>query len=212
MTYTQQQIAALRDEVSARLGDKRLAHTLRVAEEAKRLAELYLPIDTDLVEVAALLHDVTKELSDGEQYALCRAFGIDTAEAEGSPQILHAWTGAGVTRRDFPEFAHPAVMQAVYRHTTGTPDMTLMDEIIFVADYIEPGKLHEDCVRTRAWFWGASREVLQSPMHLHRAVKIILENTVRFLEARGYPIQEQTLSAYTWICQITQDTNETDTQ
>ena len=71
-----------------------------------------------------------------------------------------------------PEFAHPAVMQAVYRHTTGTPDMTLMDEIIFVADYIEPNrKMIRDMEQIR----------VEAFSDLDKCVIHILKNTLDYL-------------------------------
>ena len=69
---TKQQIDALREEVKRRLPEKRLAHVLGVEEQIVFLGELLLPNELDRLRVAALLHDIAKDVPDSEQLALCR--------------------------------------------------------------------------------------------------------------------------------------------
>ena len=133
---------------------KRIPHVLGCREEARRLAERW-GADADEAERAAILHDVAKKLPAEEQLRLCAAYGIipgiggnaDPARQDEKPvppeefalrypAVLHAFTGAAIAWGVFG--VSPAVRDAIMWHTTGKRDMTLLEKIIWLADYIEP--------------------------------------------------------------------------
>lgn len=139
-------IDRLRTAVSARLPAKRLAHVLSVEEQCARLARLVLPQETLRLRAAALLHDITKNIPDADQAALCDSLGIELTEAErATPPILHAISGAVVAGRDFPEYADEGIRHAIRLHTTGAVGMTLFERILMVADFSEPRREWERC-------------------------------------------------------------------
>ena len=103
-----------------------------------KLAEKY-GADVHRAEVAGLLHDCTKKLSMPEQLALCEKYGIALDELEKKAlKLLHAKTGAAAAQSIFGE--SDAVVSAIKYHTTGKPDMTALEKIIYLADMIEPNR------------------------------------------------------------------------
>ena len=132
----------LRSEVRSRVDAKRYRHILGVEETAAKMAEMYGE-SVRKTRIAALLHDVTKCLKDADQLHLCEQYGIilDAVEQK-NPKLLHAKTGAVVAREEFK--ASREICEAVAWHTTGKPEMTLLEKIIYLADYIEPGRKFEE--------------------------------------------------------------------
>lgn len=128
----------LREQSYALHKAKRIAHVRGTEEEAVRLAERWGADPFDAAE-AAILHDITKKLTLNEQLLLCEEYGIvtDTAEA-GSEKLLHAKTGAALARARFG--VSKQVYDAIRWHTTGRAGMTLLEKIIYMADYIEPNR------------------------------------------------------------------------
>ena len=95
--------------------------------------------DVEKARVAALLHDCTKKLDMPEQLALCRQYGIELDELEQKAlKLLHAKTGAAIAREVFG--VDDEIYRAIWWHTTGHADMTLLEKIIYLADYIEPSR------------------------------------------------------------------------
>ena len=127
----------LRPVALSLLDQRRVPHVLGTEETAAKLA-LRWGADEEDARRAALLHDCTKRLSREEHLALCREYGIavDDAEREAGGKLLHAKTGAALARDLFG--VSDEIYSAIYWHTTGKPDMTLLEKIIYLADYIEP--------------------------------------------------------------------------
>lgn len=134
--FSDLELAALRKRAYAMLDEKRIPHVSGCEEEAVCLAERWGEVPSAAA-AAAILHDCTKRLSHKEQLALVRKYGIACDDALlASPKLLHAVTGAAVAREEFhmPE----EICNAIRWHTTGKPEMTLLEKIIYLADYIEP--------------------------------------------------------------------------
>lgn len=117
---------------------KRAAHAAGCSMTAKRLALQYGADAADAAR-AGILHDITKALNGEEQLKLCDRYDIllDNFERE-NPKLLHAKTGAVIAKEIFGE--NEAIYEAIYWHTTGTADMTVLEKIIYLADYIEPNR------------------------------------------------------------------------
>lgn len=124
--------------VKERLGEHRAAHTLQCAACARSLAARFGANERDAY-TAGLLHDITKELSAQNQLKLCEKHDIilDNVSRE-NPALLHAITGAFVAKAEFG--ASDAVCQAILYHTTGHIGMTVLDQCVWLADMIEPGR------------------------------------------------------------------------
>jgi nicotinate-nucleotide adenylyltransferase len=131
-------LAWLRERAYAMLNPNRVTHVSGTELEAVRLARHWDADEYDAAE-AAILHDITKKLSDNEQLLLCERYGIIVGGAEkSSPKLLHAVTGAALARERFG--VSDRVYGAIRWHTTGKPDMSRLEKIIYLADYIEPSR------------------------------------------------------------------------
>ena len=189
MKYSEKDIDLLRDLVGQRLSQKRFLHTIGVESMAVKIGEKCLPESIDLLRIAALLHDISKEYSEAEHFELLKKHNITISEYElSSPALWHSITAPLVVADDFPEFADRQVLSATRRHTVGSPDMGVLDEIILLADYIEEGRRYEACIDLREKFLAElcmADDRSEAVLALHRAVAASLDNTINELMARG---------------------------
>lgn len=127
----------LKKKVKKELHHDRYQHTLGVMYTAASLAMRY---DADLEEamVAGLLHDCAKSIPNDEKLELCSKYHLSVSKAEmENPTLLHAKVGAALAREKYG-VKEDRILRAIEFHTTGCPDMTLLEKIIYIADYIEP--------------------------------------------------------------------------
>jgi nicotinate-nucleotide adenylyltransferase len=126
-----------RQALSLTLSPRRFEHTLGVVEEAERLAVLY-HADVDKARIAALLHDCAKEYSPAKKRTLCALWHIPLCETLSAQiDLTHGLLGAEAARRDFGVYDEE-ILQAIRFHIAGHKDLTLLDKIILLADFIEP--------------------------------------------------------------------------
>ena len=120
------------------LNPNRVAHVLGCRDTAVELAKHWGADEQDAAR-AGILHDITKALDGPLQLTLCREYGTILDEfGYKYPKTLHALTGSLVADRIFGE--NEAVVSAICHHTTGKADMSLLEKIIYVADYMEPNR------------------------------------------------------------------------
>ncbi len=199
---TSVQIEKLRGNVASVLSEKRMKHVLAVEDMAYRLGLLCFHDDGSLLllRAAALLHDVTKELSDEEQLAILADRSVNPLPEElASMPTIHALTAALIIPEKFPEFADLRVIDAVRCHTTGKAGMNLYEKIIFLADYIEETRMYPACVELRKEFFSARpTDMSEDERHcrLDRTVLRAMENTLSHLREKGSAIHPATLEAY----------------
>lgn len=176
----------LREQSYAYLSPKRIPHVQGCEWEAVRLAKRWGESEEDAAE-AGILHDITKKLVLSEQLILSEKYGIinDTYET-ANVKLLHAKTGAALARDLFN--ISDRVYSAIRWHTTGKPDMTLLEKIIYMADYIEPNRDFPGVDKLRKLAY----EDLDAAMVL--GLKMSLED-IRSYGAEPY---EVTVSAYEW--------------
>lgn len=174
--------------------DKRRAHAQGVSETAVLLAEKYGANPLDAAR-AGILHDVTKALSAAEQ----RSF-VDHWQLPVSPfvyeqaKLLHAKTGAAAAERIFAE--NDAVVSAIAYHTTGRAGMTLLEKIIYIADYMEPNRAFPGVERLRQAVW----------RDLDEGVLLGIEMTLEQLAQKGQSACEDSLAAKRWLQGSRKDT------
>ena len=136
--YTCLSMEELEETVVSLLKPNRVAHVLGCRDAAVALAERYGADVTDAAR-AGLLHDITKALDGPLQLTLCDEYGILLNKfSQENPKTLHALTGSLVAEQIFGE--NDAVVTAIRYHTTGRPDMSLLEKIIYIADYIEANR------------------------------------------------------------------------
>lgn len=196
--FTEADLVALRTELKNTMSEKRYAHTLAVEDMVARLAALYCPEQTTLLRAAALLHDITKEFPTPMQLELCEACDIPLTEADRlSPKTLHARTAAALIPQYYPRFAHETVISAVRWHTTGHVGMTLEQQLLYLADYIDETRRFPDCVRLRNQFWSDGGDpAAMSPedriLHLRRILLKSFDMTIAALMSEGGVISPDT--------------------
>jgi len=123
--------------IAARLSEKRRAHVRRVAAEAVVLARRFGASESE-AELAGLLHDYCRELSDEEMLAAAARYGVayGAVEARRPRHILHGPVAAAELAGRVP----PSVAQAIARHTVGASGMSVLDRCVYLADFLEPGR------------------------------------------------------------------------
>lgn len=127
----------LRKQLQELLNEKRLAHSLGVAEEAVKLAIQY-GADLDKARLAGLAHDCCKNMSYDEMLQWAKKLGVTLDKISlSNEKLIHGTIGAEYARQIF-KIEDPEVIDAIAYHTTGRAGMTLLDKIIYIADYIEP--------------------------------------------------------------------------
>jgi nicotinate-nucleotide adenylyltransferase len=134
--------AQVLERVKETVSPERFIHTLNVCGEAVRLAKRYGE-DPERAYLAALLHDNAKGLSTSRSREMMERRGACSPELREMlsewPKIAHAFVGAEIAARDFM-VDDMEILDAVRFHTTGRAGMSLLEKIIYIADYIEPGR------------------------------------------------------------------------
>lgn len=176
----------IRKAIKKKQDQKRYYHTLGVAYTATALAMKY-QVDLKKAEVAGLLHDCAKCLSHEEKIEICEKNGIEMTEVEKrNPFLLHAKAGCFLARTEY-EVEDQDILNAILNHTTGRPDMSLLEKIVFIADYIEPG-------RDQAPNLEALRKLAFED--IDRTLLWILEDTLTYLQSGGGETDPMTQITY----------------
>ncbi|MBO5869575.1 MAG: bis(5'-nucleosyl)-tetraphosphatase (symmetrical) YqeK [Clostridia bacterium] len=174
------------------ISEKRLKHTLGVAEAAKELAKTHFPaLDLKQVELAALMHDFTKEYPHEKQLELCAHYNLQLTEDEkNNPKLLHSKTGAMIASE---RFGLPSeACSAIYWHTTGKAEMSPFEIVIYLADYIEEFRDDAGCIKLREFYKKAITKELDKTTALHKTLVRSFDTTIKHLIS-----QEQTICNFT---------------
>lgn len=129
----------LQKQMKEELSEDRYEHTLGVMYTAESLAMRY-GVDMTKAAVAGLLHDCAKCIPNTQKIKMCKKHGIEITEMEErNPSLLHAKLGAYMAQKVY-NVDDEEILSAIRYHTTGKPDMSMLDMIIYMADYIEPNR------------------------------------------------------------------------
>ena len=174
------------------LNPNRVAHVLGCRDTAVELAKRWGADENDAAR-AGILHDITKALDGPLQLTLCREYGTILDEfGYKYPKTLHALTGSLVAERIFGE--SPAVVSAICHHTTGKADMTLLEKIIYVADYMEPCRNFPGVERLRELAFS----------NIDAALKLGLEMTLQHLKNLGDEVSPASREALEFLNQCSE--------
>ncbi len=169
------------------LNPNRVAHVLGCRDTAVDLAKHWGADVTDAAR-AGILHDITKAIDGPLQLTLCEAYGKILSDfSRRYPKTLHALTGSLVAERIFGE--NENVVSAIEHHTTGRADMTLLEKIIYLADYIEPNRTIPGVEELRRL----------SYTDLDAAMKLGLEMTLEHLNRQGAEVSPASRDALAWL-------------
>lgn len=177
---------AIQKKLKKELDKSRYEHTLGVMYTAGSLAMAY-GYDYEKAMLAGLLHDCAKCLTAEKKIALCEKNDLLVTDVEReNPGLLHAKAGSVLAQKEYG-VKDPQILHAIAVHTTGEPDMNTLDKIIYVADYIEPG-------RKEAPHLPALRQLAFSD--LNRCVADILYDTLHYLKGRKGSVDPTTQITY----------------
>ena len=189
-------LAKLRKEMEKELEPKRYEHTLSVAYTAANLAAVH-GVDVEMALIAGMLHDCAKCLSYKKQMSLCTKNHVQLTEleAEEDSPLLHAKAGSVLAKEKYG-ITDDDVLNAISYHTTGRPHMSPLEKVIYIADYMEPGRHH-----MKRSGEGAPMERLtqirQMAFHdLDEALCNILGDSLAYLQQKGGKVDSMTQKTY----------------
>lgn len=181
-------IRYLENSVSKLMDERRFIHTLGVKDTSFAMAIVH-HYDEQQALIAGLLHDIAKCLPDEKLIGDCEKFGLPISSYERkSPYLLHGKLGAYYAKTRYG-ILESNILSAITYHTTGKPNMNTLEKIVFVADFIEPGRLDARIPNLKR-----IRELAFT--NLDKAVLEILKNTITYLETKKAPIDTTTIDAY----------------
>lgn len=164
------EIEAINAKLHSVLTPKRYKHTQGVAQESLQLAKRY-GADTDKAYLAGLLHDCAKCFTDEEKLELCDRYGLVLDDIlKSQPDLTHSFLGAKIAKEEYG-INDSEVLDAIAYHTTGRPNMSILEKIVFIADYIEPN---------RDYFEGLDKVRELAYKDINKAIIYSLENTINY--------------------------------
>ena len=165
-------IKEIKDYIEKNFSEKRKSHTEGVRTTAIELAKRY-GADPQKAEIAALFHDMYRGVSENSLNYYVKHLGLDSKYLNNC-NLAHGKIAAIIMQRDF-EIEDPDIINAVSYHTTGRPGMSLLEKIIYIADYVEPTRDFPGVAALREAVW----------RDLDEGVLLGLEQTLRLLERQG---------------------------
>ena len=189
--YVGEKLVALTAAMKDTLKPHRFRHVLGVELTAVQLAE-NLGTDGQKARLSALLHDCAKYLSIEEQAALAKADGSDL-DPKKYGMILHAPAGAALAKERYG-IADEEVLEAIRYHTTGAEGMTLLDEIIWAADLIEPGRDYPSVEEHRSLLLSAADQ-----MSFEKRLLLVFADNICYIQSNGQVLNPATLRARDYL-------------
>ena len=176
----------LRKELQKELKPDRFDHTLGVAYTAANMAFVH-GANVEKALIAGMLHDCAKCLSHEEQINICEKNKIDITDVERrNHSLLHAKVGMYLARTKYDVY-DTEILNAIRWHTTGKEDMSLLEKIVYIADFIEPNRKPlegMDEIRKEAF------------SDIDRCLAHILHDSVQYLNTIGKECDDATMEAY----------------
>ncbi len=191
-------LTKLQKKIKKELDADRFQHTLGVMFTAASLAMCYGE-KIERAQVAGLLHDCAKCIPNEKKIRMCRENDIEITKVElNSPYLLHSKLGAFLAKEKYG-VEDPEILSAIQWHTTGRPNMTTLEKIIFTADYIEPQ-------RFKAKNLPYVRKLAFHDLNL--TVCQILEDTLHYLDSGGGEIDPMSRSAFRYYHNLFHETED----
>lgn len=170
------------------LTPKRFVHSINVMNTAYELAKKY-NIDEEKATAAGLLHDCARDIKGSEIFSLCSKYGIEIDEIQrAQPELLHSHLGARLAKKEYG-IEDQCILDAIRWHTTGRDSMSMLEKIILISDYAEPGRSFTGVKEIRDL-------VLRD---LDRAILQALDGTIRYVLSKGALIHPDTINARNFI-------------
>lgn len=179
-------IRKIRKKMEKILDHKRFEHTLGVAYTAAALA-MCCQADTMKAQMAGLLHDCAKQLPGEKLIEICEKHEIPITDVERhSPYLLHAKAGSYFAKKKY-NIQDQDILNAIRNHTTGRPGMSELEKIIYIADYIEPGRKQAPNLSQIRQL--AFRDLDEALFH-------VLKDNLAYLQQTNIPMDPMTQETY----------------
>ncbi len=194
-------ISELKSKINNEIEGYRYIHTISVYNECTFLANKFALSAEDSLSLrsAALLHDITKKYNGESQLKLSEELGIQLSEDDIlSPSVLHSLTGAAYAEKHYSTYVNPKVISAISCHTTGKPDMSIIEKLLYLCDYIEPTRSYESCKDLRSYFYDGldSKNLI---VHLNETlIKSFDDTIVHLIDKKAY-IHPLTISSRNFL-------------
>lgn len=179
--------------VEKKLNEPRYLHTIGVMDTAIQLAKCY-GINEKQAEIAAIFHDYAKFRPKEEMKTIILEQSMPKQLLEFHHELWHAPVGAYLVQKEVG-INDEAVLNAIRFHTSGRVNMTLLEKIIYLADYIEPGRA----------FPGVEDVRELSQENLNQALAKAVKNTITFLIGKNQPIYPDTVYLYNELMNMKED-------
>ena len=183
-TYSTLSSAEIVAKEKSNMTEDRFEHCIGVSKTAQKLAELN-HYDEDKAALAGFIHDYAKQVSVEEYREVIKTKGFDQDLLNWNRSIWHGIVGTYFIQRDL-KITDTEILTAVRRHTTADVEMTTLDKIVFMADYIEPGRS----------FPGVEEARKITYANIDKGVGYQLAHTLEFLIEKRNKIYPRTLDAY----------------
>ena len=186
--YDEKFIFSLYEKMQKRLKRKRYIHSVGVAGTAASLAMKY-GADVYKAQIAGILHDCAKCYDDDELIMLCTGNSIEVTPFEKEHGfLLHAKYGAFLAKTCY-EIDDEDILNAIRWHTTGHEDMSLLEKIIYISDYIEPS-------RNKAPGLDIIRKSVFNGDSIDKGLIMVMKNTIEYLRKDEASLDKTTMAAY----------------
>jgi len=179
--------------VKEQLTDHRYQHTIGVMETAISLAKNY-GVDVKKAELAAIFHDYAKFRDKDEMKGIILEQGFEKQLLEFNSELWHAPVGAFLVEQEVG-IHDKEILDAIRYHTSGRVDMSLLDKIIYLADYIEPGRR----------FPGVDEVRDLAKTNLNQALIEAVKNSIQFLMKKNQLVYPDTIYMYNDLVQLRED-------
>ncbi len=210
---SEEMLDGLRNEISQRQSKKRFEHTLGVEETAAWLGGIFMPGDVMRLRAAALLHDLTKELSREKQLQILLecdtisdgcldALSERAHELYGSDPLWHSVSASKILQREFPEHTDSGICGMVRWHTTGRAGMSAGELIICLSDFIEPTRKYSNSSELREMLKAGLDSAKSFDEKLRALIDVsceMLNRTVKILTSEGREVSGESIEALNWL-------------
>lgn len=173
--------------VQKQMTEKRFIHTQGVVETAIKLAKIY-GVDQKKAELAAIFHDYAKFRPVDEMKEIVVKEQMDDALLVYGDELLHGPVGAFLVKNEVG-IHDEDILNGIRYHTTGRARMTMLEKVIYIADYIEPNRS----------FTGVEEVRELAFKDIHQALIVSISNTINFLLSKKQPVFPSTLAAYNFL-------------
>lgn len=175
-------------ELKNKVSEKRLRHILLVAETAKKIAIKY-KISQQKIEIAALLHDLLREIKLNEMQEICKKLQYkELVGYENMFEILHGFAAAEYVKKKLKVDDYD-ILNAVRYHTIGRKEMSLLEKIIYISDAIEPDRNYSTVEEIRALV----------DKDINKGMLLEVRKKIEYLEKKGGVIHPNTIELRNWL-------------